>query len=118
MSHLKEEQPLEKMTVIELKEMAMTIPHEHLDKAIHDMHKDELVAFLKEAKGIKEEEPPKKKKKPHVRVKTKLAKPELKAKIMHLRDAKKAAQKAGDRKISDRLRRRISHLKKKTRKIA
>lgn len=118
MSHLKEEKPLEKMTVIELKEMAMTFPHEHLDKAIHDMHKDELVAFIKEAKGIKEEEPPKKKKKPHVRVKTKLAKPELKAKIMHLKDAKKVAQEAGDRKLSDRLRRRISHLKKKTRKIA
>lgn len=117
MSHLKEEKPLEKMTVIELKEMAMTFPHEHLDKAIHDMHKDELVAFLKEAKGIKDEEPHKKKK-PHVRVKTKLAKPELKAKIVQLRDARKAAQEAGNRKLSDRLRRRISHLKKMTRKIA
>ena len=36
-----EEKPLEKMTVKELREIALAIPH---STAVHDMKKDEIVA--------------------------------------------------------------------------
>jgi hypothetical protein len=47
-THKKEhdEKHLEKMTIIELREIAAEIPHE---KAVHEMKKEELVAFIKEA---------------------------------------------------------------------
>jgi len=56
-THKKEHKPhddqhLDKLTVKELREMAEEFPHE---KAIHDMKKEELVAFIKQAKGIKDE---------------------------------------------------------------
>jgi len=119
MSHHKEEKPLEKMTVPELKEFALTFPHEHLEKAVHDMHKDELLAFIKEAQGIQEPVAPKKKKgHVHVKVKTPLSKSELKARIVTLKSARLAAREAEDHKLTARLRRRISRLKKMTRKSA
>lgn len=118
MSHNKEEKPLEKMTVPELKELALTFPHDHLEKAVHDLHKDELLAFIKAAQGIKEEAHPHHKKKIHARPRAVLTKPQLKAAITSLRDTRTAARAAGDRKLTSRLRRRISRLKKKTRKIA
>jgi len=72
-SHKKEhdEKHLDKLTVKELREIAAEIPHE---KAIHDMKKEELVAFIKEAKGIKDESPIRKKK--HIG-KIKMTKPDL-----------------------------------------
>jgi len=45
------------LTVKELRELASEIPHE---KAVHEMKKEELIAFIKEARGIKDEHPPKK----------------------------------------------------------
>ena len=74
-----EEKHLEKLTVKELREIAAEIPHE---RAIHDMKKEEIVAFIKEARGIKDEKPVKKKK--HV-IKSKMTKPELKARIRELK---------------------------------
>lgn len=118
MSHHMEDKPLDKMTVPELKDLALTLPHDHLEKAVHDLHKDELLAFIKAAQGIHEPAAHKHKKKAHAQVKTPLTKPELKSKIVTLKDARQAAQTAQDRKLSSRLRRRISRLKKKTRKIA
>ena len=52
-THKKEhgEKHLEKLTIKELREIAAEIPHE---RAIHDMKKEELVAFIKEARGIKD----------------------------------------------------------------
>ena len=41
---------LEKLTIKELREIAAEIPHE---RAILDMKKEELVALIKEARGIK-----------------------------------------------------------------
>jgi vacuolar-type H+-ATPase subunit I/STV1 len=119
MSHHKEEKPLEKMTVPELKELAMTFPHEHLEKAVHDMHKDELLSFIKQAQGIHESgETKKKKAHAHVKVKTPLSKSELKSRMVTLKSARQTAREAEDNTLTARLRRRISRLKKLTRKIA
>jgi len=121
MSHHKEDKPLDKMTVPELKELAMTFPHGHLEKAVHDMHKDELLAFIKEAQGIHEPSAPKKKKAHahlHDKVKQRLSKADLKARIATLKSARLAARESEDYKLTSRLRRRISRLKKLTRKSA
>jgi hypothetical protein len=112
-THKKEhdEKHLEKLTIKELREIAADIPHE---KAIHDMKKEELVAFIKEARGIKNEAPVKKKK--HIG-KIKMTKPELKAKI---REFKALRLQALETKESDRatwFRRQISQLKKKSRRL-
>jgi len=114
--HHKEEKPLEKMTVKELKEVALEIPHDHATIAVRDMKKDELLAFIKEARGIVDEEPVKKKKKAHVKIA--LTKPEIKAKIRKLQEEKKAVQTSEDKKKAEILRHRINKLKKKSRKIA
>ena len=110
--HKKEEKSLEKMTVKELKVIAMEIPRA---VAVHDMKKGELIAFIKEARGIKEEAPVKVEKK--VVEKIKLSKGEIKGKIKQLKEEKKAAQEAFNRKRIDFLRRRISRLKKQTRRM-
>ena len=109
----KEEKSLDKMTVKELKAIAMEIPR---GVAVHDMKKEELIAFIKEARGIKEEEPEKVEKK--IVVKIKLSKSEIKGKIKQLKREKKAAQEGFNRKEIDLLRRRISRLKKQTRRMA
>jgi hypothetical protein len=121
MSHHKEDKPLEKMTVPELKELALTFPHEHLEKAVHDLHKDDLVAFIKAAQGIHDEQAAGKKKAhahKHTHVKTVLTKPELKDRMVNLKEKRQEARISNDRKLTARLRRQISRLKKKTRKIA
>lgn len=108
----KEEKPLEKMTVKELRAMAMEIPR---SVAVHDMRKEELIAFIKEAREVKDEkrvEPVKEKKKRVV------SKAEMKRKIKELKEEKREAQTARDRKKIEFLRRRISYLKKKTRRSA
>lgn len=113
-THKKEhsEEHLEKLTVKELREIAAGIPHE---RAIHDMKKDELVAFIKEARGIKDVTPARKKK--HA-VKIKMTKPELKAKIRELKILKMQALESNENKKAATLRHQISKLKKKTRRIA
>jgi len=108
-----EEKPLDKMTAPELREIAKEIPGV---TGAHAMKKDELLAVIKEFRGIKDEEPPKKKKK-----KTKkptLNAKELKLKIARLRQEKEAAMEAKDKKNVHVLRRRINRLKKQTRKTA
>jgi hypothetical protein len=111
--HKKAEKSLEKMTVKELRAIAIEIPRA---VAVSDMKKEELLACIKEARGIKDEVHVKIKKK--VVAKIKLSKSELKGKIKQLKEEKKAAHAAKDRKKMDFLRRRISHLKKQTRKFA
>jgi hypothetical protein len=107
-----DEQHLEKLTIKKLQEIAAEFPHE---KAIHDMKKEELIAFIKEAKGIKDETPIKKKK--HVG-KIKMTKAELKAKIRELKKLRLQAleEKAGKKAIL--LRHHISRLKKLSRRVA
>jgi hypothetical protein len=108
-----EEKPLEKMTVKELKAIAMEIPR---SVAVHDMKKDELIDFIKEAKGISAQAPAKGEKK--IVVKIKLSKSEIKSTIKQLKEEKQSAQAAKNRKKTDFLRRRISHLKKRSRRLA
>lgn len=105
------EKHLEKMTIKELRDIAAEIPHE---KAIHDMKKEELVAFIKEARGIKEEVAVKKK----ASAKIKMTKKELKARIRELKILKSQAQETRDGKKAVMLRHLISQMKKKSRRLA
>ena len=100
------------MTVKELREIAAEIPHE---RAIHDMKKDELVAFIKEARGIQDEKPAKKKKQ---LVKIKMTKPELKTRIRELKALRGQALESKETKKAAVLRHQISQLKKKSRRVA
>lgn len=100
-----QEKPLDKMTVKELREMAKDIPG---IAGVHAMKKAELISEIKEAKGIKDE--PVKKADASTR--------ELKLKIKALKAERQAALEAKDKKKATIFRRRISRLKKKTRRTA
>jgi hypothetical protein len=113
MNEQTKEKPLEKMTIKDLKEIAMEIPHEH-EIAVIDMNKEQLVAFIKQARGIKDDAPEKKIKK----IKVALTKQEIKAAIKKLKDEKSSASGQEDKKKISVLRRRISKLKKQSRKVA
>ena len=106
------EKPLEKMTVKELREIAIEIPHA---QAVHDMKKEEIIAFIREARGIRDEAPSRKKKKV---VKLRMTKPELKTRIRELKGLKTQARVEKHGKKVKVLRRMISRLKKKSRKAA
>ncbi len=107
-----DEKHLEKLTIKELRDIAAEIPHE---RAIHDMKKEELVAFIKEARGIKDETPIKKKK--HVG-KIKMTKAELKAKIRELKKLRLQALEEKASKKAILLRHHISRLKRLSRRVA
>jgi hypothetical protein len=111
--HKKEhdEKHLDKLTIKELREIATEIPHE---RAILDMKKEEIIAFIKEARGIKDEKPAKKKK--HV-VKIKMSKAELKAKIRELKVLRGQALESNEKKKAVMLRHQIIQLKKKSKRI-
>ncbi len=105
--------PIDKMTAKELREIAKEIPGV---EGVHAMKKDELLAVVKEFKGIKDEGAAEKKKK-----KTKKPLPsarDLKKRLRVLRQEKEAARKEKDQKKVDVLRRRINRMKKLTRKAA
>jgi len=101
----KKEKPLDKMTAKELRELAMTLEG---IVGVHAMNKNELIAAIKEVKGIKDEVT--KKKAVDVRA--------LKLKILAIREKHLQAKEAGNTKLVDALRRRISNLKKRTRRAA
>ena len=96
--------PLEKMTVKELKEIGLQIPSL---VGVHGMRKAELLIGLREAYGIKEE----------ARTGGGTVKG-LKVKIRELKGLRAEALKAGEKPQAKILRRRISRLKKRTRKAA
>jgi len=106
----KKDKDLDRMTVKELKEVAA----ENTDLVgIHAMKKAELLAAIKEAKGIKEEKAPKEKvEKSIVTIK------ELKEKIAELKAQRKEARKARDKRMVHILRRKINRLKKETRRMS
>jgi len=79
------------------------------------MKKEELIAFIKEARGIKDEKPIKKKK--HIG-KIKMTKPELKAKIRELKALRLQVLESKESENARRLRHKISQLKKKSRRFA
>jgi hypothetical protein len=101
----KKEKPLEKMTAKELRELGLSIGG---ITGVHGMNKTELIAAIKEERGIVEEKS--KKKIFDVR--------ELKAKIEEIREKRLQALESGNAKVAESFRRRISNLKKKTRRAA
>ena len=101
----KKEKPLDKMTAKELRELALATGDV---VGVHAMNKAELIAAIKEVRGIVDE----KSKKKIIDVR------ELKVKIKQLRDKRQKAVEDGKSKLADAFRRRISNLKKKTRRAA
>ena len=102
----KKNKPLDKMTVKELRQLALNIPG---ISGVHVMKKDELIAGIKEAKGITEETG----EKYGAEIIGK-----MKGKIKTLKAAKTEAHEAGDKKRIKILQRRINRLKKKTRRAS
>jgi ribosomal protein S15P/S13E len=102
---VKKEKPLDKMTAKELRELALTLEG---IVGVHAMNKMELIAAIRDAKGIVEV----KTRKSDVDVRS------LKAKVKELKALKEQAKAEGNRKRADALRRKISNLKKKTRRAA
>ncbi len=112
------EKPLDKMTVKDLREIAVEIPDL---TGVHAMKKDELLKVINEARGIKEEAPIEKSKEKVSKKKVskqEVSVKELKQKVVRFKEEKGTARKAKDRKRVDLLRRRINRLKKQTRKLA
>jgi hypothetical protein len=106
-----EEKALEKMTVKELRAVAMEIPH---TTSVHDMKKEELIVFIKDAKHIAKEKPVR-----TVQDSVKLiSKQDLKAKFRLLKEEKIEAQAKKDKKKLNFLRYRLNRLKKRTRRAA
>jgi sulfite reductase alpha subunit-like flavoprotein len=101
----KKEKPLDKMTAKELRELALSTGD---IIGVHGMNKAELIAAIKQVRGIVDEKA--KKKDFDVRG--------LKVKIRALKDKHQKAIEAGNAKLADSFRRRISNLKKKTRRAA
>jgi hypothetical protein len=99
----KKEKPLERWTIKELREEALTIPNV---QGVHGMNKEEIIAALRQAKGIKA--PDAKKGAQSVR--------EVKAKVCELRKLKDNERSEGASKFRLQvLRKKIARLKKKTR---
>ena len=99
------EKPLEKMTTKDLREIAKEIPQ---IVGVHGMKKEELIVEIKKAKGITDE--------PLKKADASVA--QLKQKIKALKIERRAALEAKDKKKATIFRRRISRLKKKTRRAA
>lgn len=99
------EKPLEKMTATELREVAKEIPE---ITGAHGMNKSELLDAIRKARGI--EVPGKQKDLSYVRA--------LKAEIKSLKTKRDEALEAKDAGKATLLRRKISKLKKKTRRAA
>ncbi len=97
------EKPLEKMTAKELRELGKQTPD---ITGVYGMNKPELISAIKKARGIKEDT--KKTSSASVR--------EIKKKIKEIRVKRMAALESNDNKMAGIYRRRITQLKKKTRK--
>lgn len=100
-----QEKSLDKMTAKELRDLALTLEG---IVGVHAMNKTELIAAVKEAKGIVDA--PGTKKSVDMR--------SIKLSIAQLREKRTQAKAEGKKKLADSLRRRISRLKKKTRRAA
>jgi ABC-type uncharacterized transport system ATPase subunit len=111
------EKPLDKMTVVELREVAKEeIPG---ITGVTGMKKDQLLEAIKEARGIKDETPAKKKiKKKTAGPKKKMTVQDMKQEIARLRTERNALRQEKDKKKLEIIRRRINRLKKMTRKVA
>jgi hypothetical protein len=111
----KKEKPLEKLTAKELREMALGLSGIH---GVHAMKKEELITAIRAAKGITE---PEHKKEKHAKVKKEkvvLSIAELKQKAKELRAKREELLGQKNWKMAQILRKRITRLKKKTRRAA
>ncbi|MBW2201714.1 MAG: Rho termination factor N-terminal domain-containing protein [Deltaproteobacteria bacterium] len=97
-----EEKPLEKMTATELREIAKEIPD---IKGASGMKKAELLSAIKKMRGIKEEV-----------TKSDGSVRDLKRSIKELKKKRADAIESGDSKNATILKRRISRLKRSTRR--
>ena len=111
----KKEKPLEKMTAKELREMALGLPGVH---GVHAMKKEELIAAIRKAKGMTEVEPKKEKRIITKKEKVVLTVTELKQKVKELRAKREDLLQQRNRRMAEILRKQISRLKKKTRRVA
>jgi len=97
--------PLDKMTVKELREVALELPQ---IIGVHGMNKAELLAAVKEAKGIEDTLVHKS----SAKVGT------VKNQIKNFKKLRESALKEKNAKMATIYRRRISRLKKKSRRVA
>jgi len=110
------EKPLEKMTVKALREIAKDIPE---IVGVHGMKKEELIVAINEVRGVEEKTVKADKSIKEKPVKKPGATPgEIKKQIKALKSQRQAALGAQDKKMATVYRRRISRLKKKSRKAA
>jgi len=103
--------PLEKMTAKELREVASGISG---ITGVHAMKKEELLVAIRKAWGITEEKAPKKEKKGKAAVRV----ADLKARIQEFKVKRAEAIQKKDKRMAGIYRRRISRLKKRTRRAA
>lgn len=101
----KAKKPLEKMTAKELRETALSISE---IQGVHGMNKEELLSAIKKAKGIDD----------RVKEKSDASIRDLKKKIRELKAQKEQACQNRDKKLAAILRKKISRLKKLTRRAA
>lgn len=99
------EKPLEKMTAKELREVGKQIPE---ITGVYAMNKSELISAVKKARGIVDDTP---------KIKDGTVR-EIKKKIKKLKTEREKALSKNDAKIAVIYRRRITRLKKKTRRAA
>ena len=110
------EKPLEKMTVKALREIAKDIPE---ITGVHGMKKEELIVAINEARGIKDGEVTQVKSAKAKAAPTISVTPgEIKKQIKALKSQRTAALESQDKKMAHVYKRRISRLKKKSRKAA
>ena len=110
------EKPLDKMTVIELREVVkQEVPEV---TGVTGMKKAQLLEIVKEARGLKDEAPVKKKKKKTAGPKKDLSVREMKLEIIRLRAEREVLRQEKDKKKLEIIRRRINRLKKMTRRAA
>jgi len=103
---MEKEKPLEDLTVKELKEMALAMGG---ITGVTAMKKDELIAAIKEVKGVPTQ------KTRAVPIDTIV---DIKKKMRELRLKREELLEAGKREQTGPLKKRISRLKKKTRRLA
>jgi hypothetical protein len=99
------EKPLEKMTAKELREVGKQIPE---ITGVYGMNKAELISAIKRARGIEED----------TKTTSDASVREIKKKIKALKADREKALNDNDKKMADIYRRRITKLKKKTRRAA
>ena len=111
----KKEKPLEKMTAKELRETALALGGIF---GVHAMKKEELVAAIRKAKGLPEEETKKEKRAAVKKEKVLQTRAQLKQKIKEMRAKKEETLQGKNWRMVAILRRRISRYKKRTRRAA